>query len=91
MISLRRLPASIGDGRPEDNRAALFELVCRWCGDNPTRGYRQVSAELQQIRGLYPLSEGIEAFVRHEEVHGGADPGLEPSRPGRPGGSRDLP
>ena len=90
-ISLRRLPASLGDDHPADDRAVLFELVCRWCGDDPTRGYRQVPAELQRIRGLYLLPEGIEAFVRHEEVHGGADPGLESSRPGRPGASRDLP
>ena len=87
-ISLRRRPASLGNGRPEDGHAAVFELVCRWCGDDPALGYRQVSAELRRIRGPYPLSEGSEAFVRHQEVHNRAEP---TSRPGRPGVSRDLP
>ena len=90
-ISLRRRLASLGNGRPADDGAAIFELVCRWCGDDPALGYRQISAQLQRIRGPYPLSEGSEAFVRHQEVHHRAEPGLEPSRPGRPGASRDLP
>jgi len=91
-ISLRRLPASLGDCRPVDGGTALFELVCRWCGDDPTRGHRQVSAELQRIRGPYPLSEGIEAFIRHEEVHDRGRTGLRAVPAGvGPEASPDLP
>jgi len=85
-ISLRRRPASLGNGCQDDDHAAIFELVCRLCGDDPALGYRQVSAELRRIRGPYPMSEGTEAFACHQEVHGTAEQGLEPFQPGQPRG-----
>jgi hypothetical protein len=36
---------------------------------SPALEHREVSAELQQIRGPYTLSTGIAAFTRHNEFH----------------------
>jgi hypothetical protein len=55
------------DGRPDDGRPEMYELVCRDCGDDPQRSYSEVSAELQKVRGPYPLEAAIEAFVAHCE------------------------
>ena len=90
-MSLRRRPVSLGNGRPAEDRAALFELVCCWCGHDPAEGYRQVSAELQRVRRPCPLAEGVEAFIRHEEVHDRAEPSSGQSRQADPGTSPDLP
>lgn len=68
-LSLRRRPASVLDHRPDAGRAEEYELVCRDCGDDPRGGYGGVPAELQQVRGPYPLEEGIEAFMEHSESH----------------------
>lgn len=66
-LCLRKRPASIFDGLADDGRPAVYELVCRECGDDLRCCYSEVSAELQQVRGPYPLEAGIEAFVGHRE------------------------
>ena len=66
-LCLRKRPAGVFDGRPDDGRPEAYELVCRDCGDDVRRSYSEVSAELRQIRGPYPLEAGIEAFVAHGE------------------------
>jgi hypothetical protein len=66
-LCLRKRPASAFGGRPDDGRPEMYELVCRECGDDPRRSYSEVSAELQQVRGPYPLEAAIEAFVTHCE------------------------
>jgi len=66
-LCLRKRPASVFGGRPDDGRPGVYELVCRECGDDPRRSYSEVSAELQQVRGPYPLEAAIEAFVTHCE------------------------
>jgi hypothetical protein len=66
-LYLRKRPAGVFDGRPDDGRPEVYELVCRECGDDPRRSYCEVSAELQQVRGPYPLEAAIEAFVAHCE------------------------
>lgn len=66
-LCLRKRPASDFGGRPDDSRPEMYELVCRECGDDPRRSYSEVSAELQQVRGPYPLEAAIEAFVTHCE------------------------
>lgn len=67
-LLLRRLDGA-SDGRPEDGRADEYELICSDCGDDPRRGYHEVPAGLQQVRGPYPLIAGIEAFTEHSEPH----------------------
>jgi hypothetical protein len=67
-VVLRRQPARIVDGYTN-----AFEIICRECGDNPGLDYRQVSPELQQIRGPYPLAAGIAAYEEHVARLGAAD------------------
>ena len=59
---LRSQPVQVVDGRVEGGG---FELICCECGDNPHLGYSQVSPRLQQIRGPYPIGEGLAAYEQH--------------------------
>lgn len=68
-LGLRRLPASDTDGDREYDGAVEYELICRYCGDDPGLRYGKVSAELQQIRGPYQVKAGIEAFIEHDRSH----------------------
>jgi DNA-binding CsgD family transcriptional regulator len=72
MIGLRRRPAGLSVNHP-DGGADMFEIICRMCGDDPALDYRQVSAELRQIRGCYPLRIGLVPFFQHQEFHDRAD------------------
>jgi DNA-binding CsgD family transcriptional regulator len=84
MIGLRRRPAGLGVNH-QDGGAGMFEIICRMCGDDPAFDYRQVSAELRQIRGCYPLRIGLVPFFQHQEFHDRADrrSGSRPPRSGR--------
>ncbi|HEU5392933.1 MAG TPA: hypothetical protein VFV73_44300 [Streptosporangiaceae bacterium] len=65
------LPAGPGKSQAEDPGADTFEIICRECGGDPVLGYREVSAELQQIGGPYTVSAGNAAFTSHvESCHG---------------------
>jgi hypothetical protein len=66
-VVLRRQPARIVEGRPEGGYTDRYELICCDCGDDPDRDYREVSAELQHIRGPYLFAAGIAAYERHVE------------------------
>ena len=66
-VILRRRPARVVAGRPDGGDADAYELICCYCGDHPDRDYRDVSPELQQIRGPYPVEAGIAAFLKHVE------------------------
>jgi hypothetical protein len=72
MIGLRRRPAGLSVNH-QDGGAGMFEIICRMCGDDPALDYRQVSAELRQIRGCYPLRIGLVLFFQHQEFHDRAD------------------
>ena len=84
MIGLRRRPAGLSVNH-QDGGAGMFEIICRMCGDDPALDYRQVSAELRQIRGCYPLRIGLVLFFQHQEFHDRADrrSGSRPPRSGR--------
>ena len=68
-LGLRRQPASDADGGPGDDGTGEYELICRYCGDDPRLGYCEVPAGLQQVRGPYRLKAGIEAFLEHDQSH----------------------
>jgi len=68
-VVLRRQPARLVDGQPQGGYTELFELICCYCGDDPDRDYREVSPELQQIRGPYPIAAGIAAYEKHIQHH----------------------
>jgi hypothetical protein len=57
---LRRQPVRIAAGRPEGGYTSSFEVICFDRGDDPCRDYREVSPELQRIRGP-PMEAGIAA------------------------------
>ena len=67
-VTLRRQPASLSIGHPEGN-TGTFEVICHECGDDPDLDYQEVSPALRQIRGPYPFTAGIAAFLKHEEHH----------------------
>jgi hypothetical protein len=64
-VVLRRQPARIVDGRPQGGYTNAFEIICCECSDDPDLDYRQVSPELQRIRGPYPLTAGVAAYGKH--------------------------
>jgi hypothetical protein len=80
---LRRRPARIVAGRPEGGYTDAFEVICCDCGDHPDLDYRDVSAELQRIRGPYPIVAGIAAYEEHARSHCRAAIG-SPAGPGAP-------
>jgi len=54
-----------------DGYTDAFEIVCCDCGDDPDLDYRDVSPELQRIRGPYqPIADGVAAYEAHVESHG---------------------
>jgi hypothetical protein len=68
-VVLRRQPVRIVEGRLGGCYTDVFELICCDCGDDPHLDYREVSPELQRVRGPYPIAEGIAAYKRHLGVH----------------------
>ena len=68
-VVLRRQPARIVGGQPEGGYTDAFEIICADCGDNPDLDYREVSSELQRLRGPYPIAAGVRAYERHVGLH----------------------
>jgi hypothetical protein len=68
-VVLRRQPVRIVDGQAEDGYTDVFELICCDCGDHPDLDYRDISFELQQIRGPYPIAAGVTAYGQHLKQH----------------------
>jgi hypothetical protein len=68
-VVLRRRPARIVEGRPEGGYTDEYEIICCDCGDDPALDYREISPELQRIRGPYPIAAGITAYVKHTRRH----------------------
>ncbi len=71
---LRRQPVHLVEGRPAGGYTDAYELICCGCGDNPDLDYREVSPDLQWIRGPYEFSAGIEAYVQHDWLQHGQQP-----------------
>ena len=57
------------EGRPEGGYTDVFEVICCNCGDHPYLDYREVSPELQRIRGPYPMEAGVAAYEEHIGLH----------------------
>lgn len=66
---LRRLPARTIAGQPVGGYTDFFEIICCECGDDPGLDYREVSPELQQIRGRYPIQAGVVAYLERGDQH----------------------
>ena len=78
-VVLPRQPARIAKGRPEGGYTAPYEIVRCDCGDHPDLDYREVSPELQRIRGPCPIAAGVAVYAKHL----GLDP--QPGAARRPG------
>jgi hypothetical protein len=66
---LRRQPARMVAGRPEGGYTDAFEIICCDCGDHRDLDYCEVAAELQRIRGPYPIADGVAAYEKHLGLH----------------------
>jgi hypothetical protein len=75
---LRRRPARLVEGRPEGGYTDAFEVICCACGDHPYLDYREVSPELQRIRGPYPMAAGLAAYEKHIRLHHPPDRATSP-------------
>jgi len=72
-VVLRRQPVRIVEARPERGYTDMFELICCDCGDHPDLDYRDISPELQQVRGPYLIATGVAAYDEHLKLnHGGS-------------------
>lgn len=60
-VILRRRPARMVEGQPQGGYTDVFKVICCYRGDHPYLDYREVSPELQQIRGPHPIAPGIAA------------------------------
>jgi hypothetical protein len=83
-VVLRRQSARIVQGRPEGGYTDAFEIICCDCGDHPDQDYSEVAAALQQIRGPYPIADGVAAYDKHLGLH------RQPARAGSTGQRRML-
>jgi hypothetical protein len=70
-VVLRRQPARVVEGHPQGGYTDLYEIICCDCGDDPDLDYREVSPELQRIRGPYPIAVGVTAYKEHVQQHPG--------------------
>ncbi len=68
-VVLRRQPIRIVEGQPEGGYTDAFEIICCDCGDHPDQDYREVSPELQLVRGPYLIADGVAAYGRHRRLH----------------------
>lgn len=88
-LVLRRQPVLLVEGRPEGGYTDAYELICCNCGDNPTLDYREVSPDLQRIRGPYRFPAGVEAYGQHDRLRHGQQQTLAATRTRRRTGHAD--
>jgi hypothetical protein len=81
-LVLRRRPTYIVRGRPEGGYTDAYELVCSDCGDDPDLDYREVSPELQRIRGPYQFPVGVAAYNAHVQLCHAQQASSEPVKDG---------
>ncbi len=85
-LVLRGQPIRIVDVQTPGGCTDVFELICCDCGDDPDLDYRDVSPELQQIRGPFPIAAGIAAYKKHvvwHQTRQATRPGESPAARGR--------
>jgi hypothetical protein len=62
---LRRQPSPAAREHGDGGHAAVFEIICSDCGDDPGLGYFEVSPRLQAIRGPRPAEAALAEFNKH--------------------------
>ena len=83
-VVLRRQPVRIMEGQPVGGYTDVYELICCECGDHPDLDYRDISPELQRIRGPYTFAAGITAYGKHVNRYHRQQPILRPGPAGAP-------
>jgi hypothetical protein len=68
-VLLGRPPARIVEGWPEDGYTDAFKVICCDCGDHLDLDFSEVSPGLRQVRGPYPIADGISGYVEHAGLH----------------------
>jgi len=87
---LRRRPIRMIEGKAAGGYTNVFEIICCDCGDHPYLDDREVSLELQRIRGPYTMAAGAAAYLKHVEQHRSAgDTGIAMKLTSRNGKKRD--
>jgi hypothetical protein len=79
-VVLRRQPVRIVEGHVQGGYTDAFEIICCDCGDHPDLDYRDVSLQLQRIRGPYSFAAGITAYLEHVKLYDGPGPVRRPGR-----------
>jgi len=85
-VVLRRQPARIVEGRVQGGYTDAWELVCCDCGDHPDLDHRDVSAELQRVRGPYLFAAGVAAYKEHVSLYHRQQPTHRQGRPAHDAG-----
>ena len=82
-VVLRRQPARTVNGETTGDDYPAYEVICRLCGDGPSRGYLDVPPRLQRLRGPYWLHPGVRQYQAHLEWHAATRrrPLSQPSQP----------
>jgi len=68
-VILRRQPVRIVEGQPEGGLHRFVRDHLLRCDDHPDLYYREVSPELQRIRGPYPVAAWAVAHEEHLALH----------------------
>jgi len=69
MVALRRQQIHTAEGQPTGCYTSTFEIICRDCGDDPSRDYNNVPPRLQRIRGPYEIDAGLTVYQAHIAWH----------------------
>jgi hypothetical protein len=69
VVLLRQPARSVTGAAAGDDDYPTYEVICRLCGDDPSRDYRDVPPRLQRLRGPYWLRPGVRQYQAHLEWH----------------------
>ena len=83
VVLLRQPARSVTGAAAGDDDYPTYEVICRLCGDDPSRDYRDVPPRLQRLRGPYWLHPGVRQYQAHLEWHA-ATRRRPLSQPGQP-------
>jgi hypothetical protein len=82
-VALRRQQARTAEGQPTGCYTNTFEIICRDCGDDPSRDYNNVPPRLQRIRGPYEIDAGLTVYQAHVAWHEELARARQPGATGR--------
>jgi hypothetical protein len=78
-VVLRRQPARIINRAAAGEDYPAYEIICRLCGDDPSRDYHDLPPRLQRLRGPYWLLPGVRQYEAHLQWHEATGPRGQPA------------